>query len=86
MIDPHPLNVFRLQVAHGSSMGRLTTVAPALRVGYRWFPFDRRLFFLEPAFALGTQLRIGKAEGVGGVEYRSGGLLKAAGFHLGLRI
>ncbi len=80
------LNIFRMRVEHGEEEGRFTTFAPAIRVGYRWFPSSRRVFFVEPAVALGTQVRIAGDKKVADVSYRSGGLLKAAGFHLGLRI
>ncbi len=80
------LNLFRLRVERGEEEGKLVTISPAVRIGYRWFPTNRRVFFIEPAMALGTQLRVAGDKDVGGIPYRSYGLIKAAGFHLGLRI
>ncbi len=80
------LNLFRLRVERGDDEGKLVTFAPAIRIGYRWFPRNHKMFFIEPAMALGTQLQVAGDTKVGGMTYRSGGLIKAAGFHLGLRI
>ncbi len=80
------LNVFRVRVHKDGDSGDFTTFAPAVRVGYRWYPGGGKTFFLEPAMAVGTQIKLGGDSVIGGTSYRFGGLLKASGVHLGIRI
>jgi len=79
-------NVMRVRAERGSDVAEFTSLFPMARVGYRWLPFRDRTFFLEPAIAMGTELRIAGDKTVGDVPYPTAGFVAAFAVQVGLRI
>lgn len=74
---------FQNEVALNNSKGKLVTHNLIPRMGYRWYPFDKVNFYLNPFIGLRYEHAFQNTLTVDGIEFRPAGIQPFGTMHIG---